>query len=302
MTQSSTQTLLVTGGSGQLGRRVIELLLEANAGHVVTTTRTPEKLADLAARGVEVRQGDFNQPDSLVTAFAGVDRLLLISTDVLDESGTRLAQHRNAVAAAVQAGVKHVVYTSLVNPEPGSPITFAGDHYGTEQALANSPLDWTILRNNVYTDMLLMSLPQAIASGQLVAAAGEGGVGYVTREDCARVAAVALAAATPGRVTLDVTGPEVVTHTDLARMASEISGRPVNYVSVSTEDMVAGMMQAGLPPFLAEAMVSFHTAAAQGDHGFTTSVVADLTGKAPQSVRDFLLAHREALVALNQPG
>jgi NAD(P)H dehydrogenase (quinone) len=302
MTQSSTQTLLVTGGSGQLGRRVIDLLLEANAGHVVTTTRTPEKLADLAARGVEVRPGDFDQPDSLAAAFAGVDRLLLISTDVLDESGTRLAQHRNAVAAAVQAGVKHVVYTSLVNPELGSPITIAGDHYGTEQALANSPLDWTILRNNVYTDTLLMSLPQAIASGQLVAAAGDGGVGYVTREDCARAAAAALAATTSGRTTLDVTGPEVVTYTNLAQIASEISGRPVNYISVSTEDMVAGMMQAGLPPFLAEALVSFHTAAAQGDHGFTTSVVADLTGTAPQSVGDFLLAYREALVPSNQPG
>lgn len=296
MTQSSTQTLLVTGGSGHLGRRVIELLLAANAGHVVTTTRTPEKLADLAAQGVEVRQGDFDQPDSLAAAFAGVDRLLLISTDALGEPGKRLAQHRNAVAAAVQAGVKHVVYTSLVNPEPGSPITFAGDHYGTEQALADSALDWTILRNNVYMDMLLMSLPQVIASGHLVAAAGEGGVGYVTREDCARAAAAALAGATPGRVTLDVTGPEVVTYADLARMASELTGRPVSYVSVSTEDMVAGMVQAGLPPFLAEALVSFHTAAAQGDHGFTTSVVADLTGTAPQSVRDFLLANQEALV------
>lgn len=298
MTELSTQTLLVTGGSGQLGRRVIDLLLEANAGHVVTTTRTPEKLADLAARGVEVRPGDFDQPDSLAAAFAGVDRLLLISTDALGEPGKRLAQHRNAVAAAVQAGVKHVVYTSLVNPEPGSPITFAGDHYGTEQALADSPLDWTILRNNVYTDALLMSLPQAIASGQLVAAAGEGGVGYVTREDCARAAAAALAATTSGRVTLDITGPEVVTYVALAQIASEISGRPVSYVSIPAEDMVAGMMQAGLPPFLAEMLVSFHTAAAQGDHGFTTSVVADLTGTAPQSVHDFLLAHREALVAL----
>lgn len=298
MTQSSTQTLLVTGGSGHLGRRVIELLLEANAGHVVTTTRTPEKLADLAAQGVEVRQGDFDQPDSLAAAFAGVDRLLLISTDALGEPGKRLAQHRNAVAAAVQAGVKHVVYTSLVKPEPGSPITFAGDHYGTEQALAESPLDWTILRNNVYTDTLLMSLPQAIASGQLVAAAGEGGVGYVTREDCAQVAAVVLAGATSGRVTLDVTGPEVVTYADLAQVASELSGRPVSYVSVPTEAMVAGMVQAGLPPFLAEALVSFHTAAAQGDHGFTSTTVADLTGTVPQSVRDFLLAHREALVEL----
>jgi NAD(P)H dehydrogenase (quinone) len=293
-----TQTLLVTGASGHLGRRVVELLLEAKAGHVIAATRTPEKIADLAQRGAEVRQADFEQPDSLASAFAGVDRLLLISTDAVMVPGQRLAQHRAAIAAAVQAGVKHVVYTSLTRPKPGTPITIAGDHYGTEQALAESPLDWTVLRNNVYTEMLLMSLPQAVAMGQLVAAAGEGGVGYVTREDCARAAAAALSATTSGRVTLEITGPEVVTYTELAQLASEISGRPVNYVSVTPEEMVKILSGAGLPQGLAETLVSFQTATAQGILGITTTAVANLTGTAPQSVRDYLFAHQEALLAL----
>lgn len=295
---SHPQNLLVTGASGHLGRRVVELLLEAGAGHVIAATRTPKKLADLAARGVEVRQADFDQADSLAAAFAGVDRLLLISTDAVMEPGHRLAQHRAAITAAVKAGVKHVVYTSLIRPEPGTPITIAGDHSGTEQALAESPLDWTVLRNNVYTDTLLMSLPQAVAMGQLVAAAGEGGVGYVTREDCARAAAAALASSAGGRVTLDITGPEVVTHADLARIISEISGRPVSYVNVAPEAMQNILVGVGLPPFYAEALVSFQTATAQGFLGITTNAVAELTGTAPQSVRDYLLAHQEALLAV----
>jgi NAD(P)H dehydrogenase (quinone) len=291
------QTLLVTGASGHLGRHVVELLLEAEAGHLIATTRSPEKLTDLAERGVEVRQADFDQPEGLATAFAGADRLLLISTDALMVPGQRLTQHRAAVEAAVQAGVKHVVYTSLIRPEPGSPITIAGDHYGTEQALAASPLDWTVLRNNVYTNTLLMSLPQAVTTGQLVAAAGDGGVGYVTREDCTRAAAAALNATTSGRTTLDVTGPEVVTYTELAQIASDITGRPVSYVKVPLEEMVKGMVEAGLPQGPAEALASFHTATAQGTLAIATDTVTELTGTAPQSVRDFLLAHKEALLA-----
>src|SRR4029079_1752737 len=136
MTANNHQTLLVTGAAGHLGRRVIELLLEANAGHVIAPTRSPDKIADLAARGVEVRQADFDDPSLLAAAFAGADRLLLISTDALDGTDRRQVQHRNAIAAAEQARVKHVVYTSLTRPEPGSPIAIAPDHYATEQALA----------------------------------------------------------------------------------------------------------------------------------------------------------------------
>lgn len=291
-----TQTLLVTGASGQLGRRVIELLLEAEAGSIIATTRSPEKLADLAEQGVEVRQADFDQPETLVKAFAGADRLLLISTDAVDGTDRRIVQHRNAVNAAEQAGVKHVIYTSLTRPEPGTPILLAPDHHATEQALAASSLDWTVLRNNVYTDILLMSLPQAVATGQLMAAAGDGGVGYVTREDCARAAAAVLSATTSGRTTLDITGPEVVTYAVLAQIVSDITGQPVSYVNVPPEGMVKGMVGAGFPEGVAELLVSFQTATAQGILAVATDAVAELTGTAPQSVHDFLVAHKEALL------
>ena len=293
---STSSTLLVTGASGHLGRRVIELLLDAQTGPLIATTRTPEKLADLAARGVEVRFADFDQPDSLPAAFSGADRLLLISTDAVMVPGLRLAQHRAAVDAAVQAGVKHVLYTSLTRPEPGTPITLAPDHHGTEQALANSPLDWTILRNNVYTDGFLMSLPQAIGMGKLVAAAGTGGAGYVTREDCARAAAAALASNTSGRNILDVTGSDVVTHAELATIASELSGKPIEYIPVPASEMKNILGSTGMPQPVVELLVSFDTAIEQDVLSLSTHVVADLTGQPPQSVREFLFAHRDALL------
>ncbi len=185
MSENHQPVLLVTGASGHLGRHVIELLLEARAGTIIATTRTPEKLADFSAQGVLVRQADFNDPASLSEAFAGVDRLLLISTDVLGEPGLRLRLHRAAIKAAQEAGVSHVVYTSLVGPGPDSPVLFAPDHYGTETALADSTLDWTVLRNNIYAEILLGSLGQAMQTGQLFSAAAQGKTAYVTREDCA---------------------------------------------------------------------------------------------------------------------
>ncbi len=289
----STPTLLVTGGSGHLGRRVLELLIEANAGKLITTTRTPEKLADLAARGVEVRQANFDDPASLAAAFAGVERLLLISTDALDR---RTAQQKNAVAAAEQAGVKHVLYTSLSNAQSGLPAMIADSHYATEQALAASTLDWTVLRNNIYTDMFLGSLPRAVASGQLVAATGTGGAGYVTREDCARAAAAALANPPAGRTILDITGPSVVTHADLVQILSELTGRAVTYVPVDVDAIVAGMVGAGLPEPVARVYAGFDTTIAQGSLAVASNDVAELTGQAPQSVADFLTAHKAVLL------
>lgn len=284
-------TLLVTGASGQLGRRVVELLLEANAGQIIATTRTPEKLADFSARGVIVRKADFDDPASLVEAFKGADRLLLISTDVLDVPGRRLKQHVNAVKAAEQVGVKHIVYTSLINPSADSPVLIAGDHRGTEEALAASKLDWTVLRESVYTDMLPQVVGQAIQTGQLMTAAGQGKIAYITREDCAYAAAGALTDNFNGRRTLDITGPSAISHADLAAIASQITGRTIAYIPLEPAVLVQGMVGAGLPQPIAELLVSFDTAIAQGRFDVVTNAVQQLSGHAPTSVADFLAAH-----------
>jgi NAD(P)H dehydrogenase (quinone) len=263
MTMTSERTLFVTGASGHLGRRVVELLLEKAAGKIVAGTRKPEKLADLAAKGVVVRQADFEDPKGLQAALAGVDRVLIISTDAIDRPGRRLAQHQAAVAAAASAGVKHAVYTSMPNPET-SPVVFAPDHLGTEQALKASGMGWTILRNCWYTDYLIMTLAPAVASGKLVAATGQGGAPYVTREDCAQAAAAALASSDTSNKTWNITGPDLVTYAELAKLAGELTGRPVNYAPVEPAERIAQLIAAGTPEPIAKMLVSGQKAIAEG--------------------------------------
>lgn len=281
------QTLLVTGASGQLGRRVVELLLEAGETQIIATTRTPDKLADLAARGVDVRYASFDEPDVLTAAFSGADRLLLISADT---PGIRQQQHLAAIHAAVAVGIKHIVYTSLISADD-TPVVIAPDHVATEAALAASGVGYTVLRNNIYAEVLINALAQAQAlGGNLFSAAGDGKIAYITREDCARAASAALAAAFEGQRMLDVTGPEALSQADIARIATEIGPQPVTYVPLSVETLTANMVQAGLPQPVAEIIASFDAAAAQGKLSAVSSTVEDLTGHKPAHVADFLTA------------
>jgi NAD(P)H dehydrogenase (quinone) len=279
MTASSPR-LLVTGAGGQLGRRVVELLLEAGVGDIVAASRDPAKLADLAARGVETRRADFDDPASLTQAFAGVDRLLLVSTDALGQPGQRIAQHRAAIAAAVAAGVSHVVYTSApgARPEVGGGII--DDHFWTEQALAASPLTWTINRHNLYAELILQGAGQALA--------------YVTREDCARADAAALTKG-QGRQILDISGPAAVTQDEIAALLSALSGKTVVHHDVPDAGLRQGLTAAGLPPFFVDALAAFDHQASQGQHAIVTDTVEVLTGQAPTSVQAFLEANRAAL-------
>ena len=296
MTDSSRDRLLVTGASGQMGRRAVELLLETHAGNLIATTRTPEKLEALGDRGVDVRPADFDDPSSLEAAFTGADRMLLISTDALETPNRRLTQHRNAVRAAEAAGVRHVVYTSSAAPVPTPESSLINDHYWTEHALGATGLDWTILRNSLYTDFLLMSLPQAVASGQLFSATGGGARNYVTREDCTRSAVGALVSAT-GRAIHDITGPALLTQDELAAIVSELTGRPLAHTALPADALREGMIGAGVPPFMADALVAFDTACARGYSAIRTSSVETLSGRGPTSVREFLAANIDALTS-----
>jgi NAD(P)H dehydrogenase (quinone) len=299
MNTTSERTLFVTGASGHLGRRVLELLLEKGVGGIVAGTRTPEKLADLTTRGVTVRRADFEDPEGLAAALAGVDRVLIISTDAIDRPGRRLAQHKAAVSAAVSAGVKHAVYTSMPNPET-SPVVFAPDHLGTEQALQASGMSYTILRNCWYTDFLIPTLAPAVASGTLAAATGQGGAPYVTREDCAQAAAAALASEDKSNRTWNITGPDLLTYADLAKLASELTGRPVTYAPVTADERLAQLISVGTPEPIAKMLVSGQVAIAQGKMGTPTTVVKELTGREPMSVLEFLSANKAALMPATQ--
>lgn len=292
-----SKPLLVTGAGGHLGRRVLEILLAQGKGPLVATTRDPEKLADLRVGGVAVRRADFEDVGSLADAFAGAGRVLIVSTDALDRPGRRLAQHTNAIEAAAKANVEHVLYTSAPKAGPSSVVAVVPDHYGTEQALERSALGYTILRNNLYAELLLGSLPRALASGQHVTASAEGRTAYVSREDCARAAAAALASDFTGRRVLEITGPAAVTQRELAQIASELTGKPIANVSIPRAALEEGLQKAGLPPALASIYASFDEGTARGEFDVVTSAVKDLTATPAEDVRSFLARHKDALLA-----
>ncbi|MEQ1524551.1 MAG: SDR family oxidoreductase, partial [Aestuariivirga sp.] len=258
---------LVTGASGHLGQLVITNLLEIHnipASKIIATTRKPETLAALNARGVDVRAADFDDTANLVKAFKGATRLLLISTDAMDRPGHRLEQHKNAIAAAEKVGVEHVLYTSMPKPET-SAVLFAPDHVGTEKALAASGLKgWTVLRNNWYFENLFYSLPSAIKSGTWYTAAGEGKIAHIAREDLARAAAAALASDKGGKNTYTLTGAQEYTTSEIAKLVSDAVGKPIAVVQVPLEGLVQGMVGAGFPEPVARVFGSFDTNVNQG--------------------------------------
>jgi NAD(P)H dehydrogenase (quinone) len=292
---STAPTFLVTGAAGHLGRLTVEHLLAAKSGKVIAASRDPAKLADLAAKGVETRRADFDDSASLDTAFKGVDRLLIISTDSVVEPGKRLRQQKAAVEAAARARVGHVVYTSMLNPEPGSLIPFAPDHYETEQALAKSGLGHTILRVSWYAENLLRSLPSILPSGKWYSSAGDGRVANVARNDVARAAAAALAKTPGGK--FDITGPDLLTTRQIAAIVAAVFGKSVEVVPVGDEQLLAGMIAAGVPKAFAELGVAFDANTRAGKVDVISDAVLKLTGRPPESLRDVLAANKTALAA-----
>lgn len=290
-------TLLVTGAAGHLGQCVVAHLLDTYGiapERIIAGTRNPAKLGQLTDRGVQARRLDFEDPASLVGALAGVDRMLLISTDAIDRPGRRLAQHKAVIEAAGKSGVRHIVYTSMPNPDT-SVVLFAPDHLGTEAALAASGLSHTILRNNWYMENLFMSLPAAFASGKWFTAAGDGRIPYISRDDCARAAAAALAADTSANSVYNISGPERLTTAAIAGVVTEISGKPIEVVQVNEQQLAGGLKAAGVPEFVIPLMLSIEANTRLGKLDLQTDDCERLTGKAPQKLRDFLVANRAAL-------
>lgn len=280
-------SLVITGAGGQLGRRTAELLLEqVEPESVVLVSRRPEELADLTARGATARHGDFDDPTSLSAAFAGGERLLLISTDAV---GRRVTQHRTAIDAARAAGVHAVAYTSLPNPAADNPAGVAQDHRETEALLTASDLQWTFLRNALYSEYRIPEAQAALTSGTLAHNQGQGATAYVSREDCAAAAAAWLAGGTEhaGR-TYDITGPELLSADQLARTYAAAGGSPVTAQDQPDGTFIAGLEAAGLPPEVAVLLASFGVAIRDGHLDQLSTAVQDLTGRPPRTVSEVL--------------
>ena len=241
--------LLVTGASGKLGRGVIEHLIadrNVSAKDIIAVTRDPAKLGELAAQGVEVRRGDLSDAGSLAKAFAGADRVLVISTDTAPGSGERIKQHSAAVAAAKAAGASRVLYTSLPKPDV-SVISFAFEHLGSEKAVIESGLAYTIFRNGWYSENLFMSLPQALKSGQWFTSAGEGRLAYGARDDFAAAIAGGLASDDPENRIHTLTGPQLFATAEIAELASKILGKPITSCRSPTSSWRRGFASMACP-------------------------------------------------------
>ncbi|MCZ4500811.1 MAG: NAD(P)-dependent oxidoreductase [Marmoricola sp.] len=290
-------TIAISGASGNLGRLTAEFLLDqVEPSSVVLLTRSPDKLADLAARGAVVRAADFGDPAGLTDALAGVDTFLLVSTDAV---GVRLDQQEAAINAAKDAGVGHVVYTSAPKPTTDNPAIAVADHHATEEALKASGLTWTFLRNNLYSEFQVAEGAPAVASGQLFTNAPDGAVAWVTRVDLARVAAAVLADATGHENTAyELGGVEALTRRDFAALLTEVTGRPVEVVPVDDAALEAGLVAAGIPAVVAPVLSTFGIAAREGYLDGASDIVERLTGTPATPLREVLLAAKDELVGV----
>jgi NAD(P)H dehydrogenase (quinone) len=290
--------IIITGASGNFGRATVAGLLDRmQPSDLILVTRNPAKLRDFADRGALVRHGDFDDPDSLVSAFAGGDKMLLISASKV---GRRIPQHRNAIDAAAAAGVGHIVYTSYVGKDGPNPSLAVGDHRGTEALLAASGLDWTVLRNSQYTDAVIEAMaPLALRRGRWIASAQDGRMAQVWREDCVASAVAVMSTSGHNARIYDITGPELLSFREIAGIISQVAGRPIAYEPVDDAAMYAFFDGLGIPreavadrtvgdvPWSSDDMVSVERAVREGFMAVISDHVEQLTGRKPRSIRQF---------------
>ncbi|MFZ3287064.1 MAG: SDR family oxidoreductase [Telluria sp.] len=279
--------IVVTGASGQLGRLVIENLLQTvPAGAIVAAVRKPDRVEDLAARGVQVRQADYDQPGSLEKAFQGADKLLLISSS---EVGRRVAQHRAAIEAAKRAGVKLVAYTSILRADT-SPLPLAAEHKQTEALLAASGLPYVLLRNGWYTENYLASVPVALQHGVVLGSAGEGRIASAARSDYAAAAAAVLTGDDQAGRVYELAGDESYSLSELAGEVARQSGKAVAYRNLPEADFKAALVGAGLPEGLATLLAESDVGASKGGLFDDRHQLSELIGRPTTSLATLVRA------------
>ncbi|MGA7585857.1 MAG: SDR family oxidoreductase [Rouxiella badensis] len=284
--------IAVTGATGQLGRLVVEELLKNTpANEIVAAVRNPAKAEDLNALGVDVRQADYSKPETLKTAFSGVDKLLLISSS---EVGQRTAQHQAVIDAAKQAGVKLIAYTSLLNLD-SSPLLLAKEHRDTEAALKSSGVPYVLLRNGWYTENYAASIAPSLAHNAFIGSASDGRISSAPRADYARAAAkVLLSEAQEGKI-YELAGDQSYTLAEFAAEIARQSGKEVNYVNLPQADFAAALKGAGLPEGLADVLADSDIGASQGALYNDSQTLSRLLGHATGAYQDVIAKSLNAL-------
>lgn len=301
--------IAITGASGQYGRRAAQLLIEGGVApsDLILITRSPESLAEAAEQGCVVRWGDFDDRDSLVEGLAGAERMLMISGTRV---GFREPQHTNAVEAAKAAGIRHIVYTSFIATVPSNPSLAVKDHLITEKLLRSSGLVWTSLRDAQYSEAVVDAMgPLTLAKGEMFSLALDGAMAFVSREDCVASAVAVLVGEGHENRAYDITGPELLTHRQVAEMLTDVTGWPIACVATDEEGMFAMFDAIGVPrkpvdghiasnfPWNSEDMVSFDVAVRDGHFAIISDDVERLTGRKPRTLRSLLEANADSLLA-----
>lgn len=284
--------IAVTGATGQLGRLVIESLLDRNVApsELVAVVRNPDKAKDIAERGIEIRRADYTQPEALSAALKGIDKLLLISSS---EIGSRLEHHRNVLDAAKEAGIERLVYTSLAFAD-SSPLSLAEEHKDTEALIREGGFRYTILRNGWYTENYTVSLAQNVEHGAMVGSARDGRVSMAPRKDYAEAAAVVLTTDGHEGAVYELGGDKAYTMSELAQEISRAAGKEVVYRDMSTEEHAGALVGFGLPESAASVFASFDTGIAQDYLYVESGDLSRLIGRPTTPVSDTI---KEALAS-----
>jgi uncharacterized protein YbjT (DUF2867 family) len=287
--------ILVTGATGSIGRPLVRRLRRDGAA-VRALVRDEAKGRAL---GCDFVVGDFDDPASIVDALAGVDHLLLNGAGALPADGEQpmVRQQKTIIDAAVDAGVERVVKVSVWHASEGGRLA-EGAHWEIERHLKASGLGWSILQPNGFMQNFLTGQGSFTADGNLVGAYGDAAVSYIDCEDIAACAAVLLTGRPRDGETFLLSGPQALTHAQIAAKLSAALGRTVRYVNLTAEDMVAALTSQGLPPQFAEDVAVLTQGLAGGIAAPTTTAVRDLTGHSPRTFDEFLAAHHGALTAL----
>ncbi|MGO2353476.1 MAG: SDR family oxidoreductase [Marinomonas foliarum] len=278
--------ILITGASGQLGRLVIDSLLEKTAAsNIVAAVRSPEKVADLAEKGVQVRQANYTDQDSLVAAMQGVKKVLLISSS---EVGQRAEQHQNVINAAKQADVALIAYTSILKADT-SPLILAQEHVATEKMLADSGVPHVLLRNGWYSENYTMSVEAALEHG-VVGCAGDGKLSTASRADYAEAAATVLLQDGQAGKVYELAGDNAFTLSEYAEAISKVTGKTVSYQNVPEAEYTKILVGVGLPEGFAAVLADSEAGAAKGGLFSDSKALSTLIGRPTTSIEDSIKA------------
>jgi len=280
--------IAVTGASGKLGRATIGFLLERKftPNSIVAVVRDPQKVADLAARGVQARRGDYTDPASLEAAFRGVDKLLFISTSVLGEE--RMLHHRNVVNAARAAGVRQIFYTSVIKPAANAKFAASPGHFHTEALIRESGIPYTFFRNNLYLDIIPFLFGEALQTGSLAHNGGNGRIGFIAREDIAFAFAAALTGGEHANREYPITAVSPYSLSEVASALGDAGGKNVTYVPITSDDFRKALEAKGLPAPAVEMTVALGEAIRAGEFDAGSMQLERLMGRAPVALAPFL--------------